>query len=178
MIKVGAHEYATMGDAAFAAELDGTSFDIGGGYLVSANALHGWSESDWDTLPGYKLPIYVATPGLTGHMEALSAVRQLHVLGVPEGKRVALDMETRVDKTYVASFGEILNHEGYGVWVYGSASSVFGNPVLQGYWVADYKGIGPFMYADHTGIRATQYQSGPRYDSSLVKPWTLRELWK
>lgn len=177
MITVHGEEYATMVDAAYAKNLDGTSADIGGGYLLSANAFHGWAKADWDTLPGYKLPFYVATPGQAGHVEALSAVAQLKTLKVPSGCRIGLDMETRVDAAYVQNFGDVVNHEGYRVMVYGSADSVFRNPVLQGYFVADYAGIGPFMY-DHPGVRGTQYASGPRYDSSLVKPWILPELWR
>ena len=50
-------------------------------------------------------------------------------------------------------------------------SSVFSIPRLNGYWVADYAGIGPFMY-DHRHVRATQYATGPDYDSSTVRDWT------
>ena len=48
---------------------------------------------------------------------------------------------------------------------------MFSNPPLNGWWVAFYAGIGPFM-VDHPDVRATQYANGDLYDSSTVKPWT------
>ena len=67
---------------------------------------------------------------------------------------------------------------GFYVWVYGSASTVFGNPECDGYWVADYAGRGPFMYP-HKMVKATQYDNGTNYDSSLVKYWQFYwRLWK
>jgi hypothetical protein len=167
-------DWATMGDAAFAANLDGTKFDIAGGYLSSPDDLHTWSRADWEGVPGYKLPIWVA--GFAGRQEAESCLTQCEDMKVPAGKTVALDMETRVDITYVSAFGAIMQHHGFKVWVYGSASSVFGNPQLNGYWVADYAGVGPFMYS-HMGVRATQWTDGAKYDQSTVKPWELENLW-
>lgn len=167
-------KWATMGDAAFAANLDGTNFTAVAGYLSSPDDLHTWSKGDWDGVPGYKLPIWVG--GMAGRQEAESCLVQLDALHVPAGKTVALDLEGRVDITYVAAFGAIMQHHGYKVWVYGSADTVFENPQLNGYWVADYAGIGQFMYA-HPGTRATQWTDGAKYDQSTVKPWELENLW-
>lgn len=167
--------WATMGDAEFPTNLNGTSFQIVGGYLVSPEAANPWDEADWRALPGYKLPIFVAN--FNGRLDAESALGQLESLGVPKGCVVAYDMETRQDVTCVASFGAVMQHHSYKVWVYGSASTVFGNPKLNGYWVADYAGIGPFMYR-HPGTRATQWTDGPKFDQSTVKPWELSNLWK
>ena len=55
---------------------------------------------------------------------------------MPKYVYTAVDMENRVDGTYVEHFGETLQDAGYKIFVYGSASSVFGNPLLNGYWVA------------------------------------------
>jgi len=65
----------------------------------------------------------------------------------------------------------VLHAAGYKVWVYGSASTVFSNPGLNGYWVADYASIWPFMY-NHSGVRATQYAPGEYYGSFSIKDWT------
>jgi hypothetical protein len=83
-------------------------------------------------------------------------------------------METRVDRTYLEHFGGVLHNAGYKVWVYGSASTVFGNHALDGFWVASYAGRGPFMYdaGSTVEVRATQYQPGDKWDSSTVKAWT------
>lgn len=169
-------EYWTMGDAAFVHNLDGTSFGIGAGYYGGPNAFHIWAPPDWQQLPGYKLPIWVG--GNDGDKEGKTALNVLHNLKVTPGSYTALDMETRVDKTYVRAFADIVTQE-YRVMVYGSASSVFGNPDYNGYWVADYAGIGPFMY-DHPDTRMTQYASGRKFDSSLVKKWIVDDglLWQ
>jgi hypothetical protein len=170
-------DYATMGDAAFPQGLDGTDFNAVAGYLPAVNALHGWTDSDWRRIPGPKLPIWVAAFGnKSGLRDAEATLTDLLRLGVPKGKIVALDMETSVDRTYVAAYGAVLQHNGYKVWVYGAASTVFDNPQLNGYWVADYAGIGPFMYR-HPGTRATQWTDGAKYDQSTVKPWVLADFW-
>lgn len=166
-------DWLTMGDAAFPQNLDGTSFDIVGGYLASPNALNAWTRNDWRPIPGPKLPIYVAN--FNGRIDAENALLELATLDVPKGKVVAYDMETRIDVTCVASFGAVMQHHGYKVWVYGSASTVFGNPQLNGYWVADYLRT-PFMYS-HPGVRATQWTDGPKFDQSTVKRWEASNLW-
>jgi len=162
-----------MGDAEFAVNLNGTNFDAVGGYLYSPMAANPWSSSDWHPIPGPKLPIFVAT--WNGRADAESALSQLGELGVKPGAIVAYDMETRVDVTTVAGFGAIMNHHGYLVWTYGSASTLFDNPQLNGYWVADYL-YAPYMYS-HPGVRATQWTDGDKYDQSTVKRWELAHMW-
>jgi hypothetical protein len=169
-------EWASMGDAEFPQNLDGTAFDAVGGYLPAANAAHGWTNADWAGIRGPKLPIWVAPFGSkSGLKDAEATLLSVDSLHIPKGMVIALDMETSVDVTYVAAYGAIMQHHGYKVWVYGSASSVFGNPQLNGYWVADYIRT-PFMYA-HMGTRATQWTDGARYDQSTVKQWELVNLW-
>jgi len=159
-----------MRDSAFATNIDKAWQGAVGGYYGGPNAFNVWSSEDWKRFePNRKLPIWVA--GQNGHDEGQHAVRALHALGVPGHVYTAVDMENRVDKTYVEHFGEALQDAGYKIFVYGSASSVFSNPRFNGYWVADYAGKGPFMY-DHPHVRATQYATGPKYDSSTVRDWT------
>jgi len=160
---------------------------------------HIWSAEEWGRFGTAhsglkKLPIWVAAPAVHAHAarvgfnvadlpspaaadmalsadaEAWTALRRLYALGVPKGSPVVWDMETAVASTYLRTVGAVLEWGGYLPWVYGSASTVFDNPPLHGYWVADYAGKGPFMF-DHPEVRATQYASGPAVDSSTVKPW-------
>jgi hypothetical protein len=161
-----------MRDAAYATGIgDGWDGAVAG-YYGGPLAYHVWLAQDWRLFPTQrKLPIWVA--GFNGAEEGVTAVGALRELGVPAGVWTAVDMEIRVDKTYLEHFGAVMAASGYKVWVYGSADTVFMNPPLSGYWVADYAGIGPFMY-ERAGaeVRATQYASGPEYDSSTVKAWT------
>ncbi len=159
-----------MRDAAFAANISQSWTGAVAGYYGGPNAYNVWSPGDWQRFPGNrKLPIWVG--GLDGPGEGQNAVAALRALGVPQRVYTAVDMEGRVDETYLNNFAAVLNSAGYKVWVYGSASTVFSNPGLNGYWVADYAGIGAFMH-DHAQVRATQYAPGQQYDSSTVKDWT------
>jgi hypothetical protein len=157
-----------MRDAAFAANIPADWGGAVAGYYGGPQAYHVWPRSDWGRFKGNrKLPIWVA--GLNGGDEGVAAVQALKELGVPRRVWTAVDMEARTDKTYLEAFGAVLGKAGYKVWVYGSASTVFANPALDGYWVADYAGRGAFNYA---GARATQYASGQQWDSSAVRWWT------
>lgn len=164
-------DYPRMYDAAFAEDLVQVPDAAYAGYYGGPLAYHVWDTQDWVPLAGErKLPIWVA--GYDGIGEGLAAARALRALEVPKRVYTAVDMEGRVDRDYLAHFGQILGDAGYRVWVYGSADTVFSNPALSGYWVADYAGEGAFMY-DHPQVRATQYVPGELYDSSTVKPWTF-----
>lgn len=163
-----------MRDAAYAASLDGW-WGVVAGYLGGPQALNTWTPADWARFPhNRKLAIWVG--GDDGHTDALTALEALHRLRVPRGSVVVADMETRVSAAFLARFSAPLWHFGYRVWVYGSASTVFLNPALDGYWVADYTGT-PHMYR-HPKVRATQYEAGPGFDSSLIKRRAVRHLWR
>lgn len=174
--------YLKMADAAFAANIP-PGFDIAGGYYGGPEAYHVWTPDDWGRFPGYKVPIWVG--GYAGVNEGIAAVRTLGILGVPQHKGLvtALDMETRVDKTYVNHFGAVLQSHGYRVWVYGSVAMAMQDPQLNGYWLADYfEGADPERQAEvliaQSGVRAVQYAAGALYDESIVKPWTSEVMWK
>lgn len=146
-----------------------------GGYFGGPRALNIWRTWQWGWFPhNRKLPIWVA--GLDGTGEAYAALDELAKLGVPRGRRIAVDMETRVDKSYLTNFGAVMDTAGMLTMVYGSASTVFHNPELHGYWVASYAGIGPFMYL-HEAVRMTQYEPGPGEDKSTAHQWVLDEMW-
>jgi hypothetical protein len=161
-----------MRDSAFASNINPDWTGAVGGYYGGPDAFNVWSPGDWKQFHrNRKLPIWVG--GLAGAGEAKDAIAALRDLGVPKSVYTVLDMEGRVDKTYVENFGQALQAAGYKVWVYGQASTVFSNPRLNGYWVADYADKGPFMY-DHRHVRATQYAAGQEYDSSTVRDWTYK----
>ena len=168
--------YVHMADAAYAQNIP-PGFQVAAGYFGGPNAYHVWPEADWGRFPGCKLPIWVA--GLDGNEEGLEAVAALKRLGVPGGNLIAVDMETRVDKTYVANFGEVVRGQGYFVWVYGSAGTVEQNPALNGYWLADYV-LNPLPVIQAVGVRAVQWAAdlAPGYDASLVKQWTTAHMWQ
>lgn len=164
-----------MRDSAFASNIGPWPGAVAG-YVGGPNAYNVWSASDWEAFSSNrKLPIWVA--GDNGDDEGTACIAALKTLGVPSGVPVVADMETRVDKTYLEHFGATLGQAGYKTWVYGSAATVFNNPQLNGYWVADYRGSGPFMYS-HTGVRATQWQASETFDSSIVKWYQYYRLWR
>lgn len=172
-------------DAAYATSIDPATWDRAvAGYYGGPGAYHVWEPGDWKRFTRHKkLPIWVpATGDKNGTADGHAAVAALAALGVPAHVWTVLDMELMVDRTYVEAFGRVLNAAGYKVWVYGSASTVFKNPQLDGYWVADYKEIGAYMYktAGNVEIRATQYASpgtgsGGPWDSSTVAEFTFHE---
>lgn len=171
--------YAHMADAAYAPNIP-PGFEVVAGYYGGPETYHQWAPRDWSLFPGYKLPIWVG--GLGAPEEAHQAVAELQALGVPPGSLTVADMETRVDKTYLEKFWAILNEAGYKVWVYGSASTLFSNPPLNGYWVADYTNNMTLIFnlMQAPSVRAVQYSADmpPGYDASLVKVWTEGEMWK
>jgi hypothetical protein len=158
-------------DSAFAASISPSWTGAVGGYYGGPDAFNVWAPRDWAPFHrNRKLPIWVG--GQDGPGEAKQAIAALHHLDVPTRVYTALDMEDRVDDLYVNNFGQAMQAAGYKVWVYGQASTVFGNPRLNGYWVADFADKGPFMY-HHRHVRATQYAEGENYDSSTVRDWTF-----
>jgi hypothetical protein len=167
-----------MRDAAMAGNI-GLPFDGAiAGYLAGGDPYHPWTPLDWDKFPrNRKLPIFVQTNAAGAHpwTDADGVVRQLVDLNVPKGCYTVLDLDGAVAPDYVEGYGDALHLAGYKTWVYGSISTLFRNPPLNGYWAADYRGAGPFMVpADH--VRATQYAdpntgSGGDWDSSTILDW-------
>ena len=156
------------------------------GYRVVAGYIggdtpHVWTEAEWRRFGRlHKLPIWVRSNPreVNAEADAFGALQRLYELRAPRGITVAIDLETAVDAPYVRKFHSVMRWAGFHVWVYGSASTVFGNPAVDGYWVADWAGKGPFMYP-HRMVKATQYANGPNYDSSLVKHWQYDwRLWR
>lgn len=147
------------------------------GYYGGPRAFNAWTKSEWELFPGnYKIPIWVG--GKNGTEEGASAVGVLRTLGVPKGCVTLLDMEARVDKTYVSNFGRVLQESGYKVWVYGSTSTLFSNPELNGYAPAYPNGIRALY--NHPGVRMTQWEFGSTYDDDVIRKWvyTADTIWR
>lgn len=149
---------------------------------------HIWSANDWKKFGSRKkYPMFVGTPavGLPGNpeVEAFECMEALYTIGCDPGHVVGLDMETAVQPGYVNKFYHVLNTFGYFLWVYGSKATVFGNPVCNGYDVADWTGQEHFAVAPgNAAVRATQYangtQSGIGADLRVIRPWQWRfRLW-
>lgn len=173
-----------MRDAAYADNIPTSWTGAVAGYLntrPNGDPAHPWSPANWQKFKGNrKLPIFVQSfPAQADPVsDAWAALKALEALGVPAGKgiRTALDLETAVAPKYVTAYGAILKWAGFYVHPYGSASTIFGNPPLSGYWVADYTGV-PFEFA-HSEVRMTQYTNNPpasKYDSSAVKLWVYAD---
>lgn len=174
----------TMWDASSPPATAPGGYDAAAGY-IGGNTPHVWTVPEWKRLGGLpKLPIWVRSnpAGHTGHDDGFAALEQLYTIGCPRGSTIALDLETAIAQAYVISFNQVMTWAGFYVWVYGSRSTVFGNPACAGYWVADYTGqahmvIGP-------AVRATQYAAevivpGGRVDQSVVRRWSWRwRLWR
>jgi hypothetical protein len=148
---------------------------------IGGDTPHVWTEAEWHRFRKLrKLPIWVrSNPAqVDARDDAFRALERLFELRVPRHTTVVMDLETSVDDSYVRTFHRVMRWAGFYAWVYGSASTVFRNPEADGYFVADYANKGPFLYR-HKMVKATQYDNGIHYDSSLVKFWQYYwRLWK
>ena len=113
----------------------------------------------------YWLPVWVRsnpTPAQAGP-DAAAMRTWLARNGAPKGTATALDLETAVTPAYVNDYGGSMHAAGYKVLPYGSRSTLFSNPKLDGYFVADPGAVG--MYP---GSVATQYAYDGAYDLSWI----------
>jgi hypothetical protein len=161
----------------------GTAAAIAG--YIGGDTPYVWTAQDWARFTVPKLPIWVYCPSFPdidgGVMEGFRALVGLQRLGVPAGHPVCIDMEARWDPNYVDAFTEVMNLAQYWCVVYGSASTVFNNPVRGGYWVADWPQDGappvPHMYP-RAGVIATQFGSWTSVDVSVITSTLLGQLWR
>lgn len=158
--------------------------DAGGvaGY-IGGDTPHVWTRAEWHRfgkLP--KLPIFVRSNEGAPISDAGVALMRLRQIGARPGCAVALDLETRVDPPYVTEFGSVLQFFGYRVLPYGSISTIFRNPPLNGYWIAHYTGNTPPQTPLTGKIRGLQYadaqETGVPWDVSEFKPWQLDHFWR
>lgn len=167
-------------DAEFADNIGNDWKGVVAGYFGGPNAANVWAIPAWIPFHNVpKLPIWVS--GFDGDEDGEKALEALAALGVPPGKHIpiAIDMETRIDRTYVTKFGQLLQSAEFRVIIYGSKSTVFENPRLNGYWVADWLTSGFPHMVPELGVRGTQYAHDlpPGFDASLWKEWFVRTMW-
>lgn len=110
----------------------------------------------------YWLPVWVRSNPSQANalLDANQTLQWLIAHNAPPGIAVVLDLETAADFTYVSQYGTVLRSAGFKVWPYGSKSTLFSNPAVDGYFVADPTGV------DHlvTGTIATQFYGNGSYD--------------
>jgi hypothetical protein len=101
---------------------------------------HVWTDEEIAALVArFRLPCWVRSnpTSFSPVTDAQVFLVWLKAHGAPAGSTTVLDLETAVDAPYVTTFGYILNHAGFYVLPYGSSSTLFRNPVLNGYFVAE-----------------------------------------
>lgn len=162
------------------------------GYLGKAGATpHVWTRTQWNMFNGLKkLPIW--TPDLSRDLNSVDAqadaesiLWRCYTLGIPQGSPIAIDLETKVFPSYCTALSSYVRYFGYRVWLYGSASTVFRNPVNKNsqngankYWVAEYHEPRKAYMYDHPDVAATQWTDGPEVDQSTVKEWEYHHALK
>lgn len=129
---------------------------------------HPWTDTEIAAQKArWRLPCWVRSNpqqvNVQGDIDGFVAWLQAH--GVPKGSATLLDLETAVDAAYVNAFGAGLHAAGYLVLPYGSLSTIFGNPALDGVFTAHYTGAQHFC----PGTIGTQWID----DTMLGKPWDL-----
>jgi len=165
-------------DAAYAGAITGGPYDGVAFYLPGGDAYHPWPIADVHARPErYRLPVWVRSDpqAVAPITDATACLHALESYGVPAGALVALDSETSIDPTWVASFVGVLNGAGYRVIDYGSQSSVFGNRNPDGYyWGADWTDVIHLASGDDI----TQYANFSNQDldvaSSALPFWDTR----
>lgn len=136
---------------------------------AGGDATHVWTDAEIAAQTArYRVPCWVRSnpQQADGAADATQLVSWLAAHRAPEETLVMLDLETAVDPVYAGTFGSVMHAWGYKVAPYGSTSTLFRNPQLDGYWPADYTGT-PHLYP-HPGVIATQYLRGLSFDMSVI----------
>lgn len=160
-------------------------FYIGERLPIRTPTPHIWDRNQINRLPKGigKYPMFVGTPAIgesgDAETEALECLKALKHVECPLGKVVGLDLELAVAPAYVTAFGGVLNHFGMRVWVYGSLSTVFRNPRLNGYDPADWTGLPHVVAGAHATQWASAGQLGTTYDARSIRFWQFkRHIWR
>ena len=140
------------------------------GYIGGATP-HVWTLPEWERFSAYRqLPIWVKAGSGTPLSQARQAATKAAGMGwrpfATHRRWIVLDMETWDDPPFVSDFAVTLHKQGFGCLVYGSASSVYGNPHADGYWVADWDGI-PTL-ENFPDIKIHQYADNVPWDGGAV----------
>lgn len=158
------------------------------GFMVYAGgaAEHVWTDAEIHAAALHyeeAVPVWVYAQGRDGKADGIAFDAWLKAHFVGQTALVLLDMETDVDLPYVQAFEQQLTNP---LDLYGSTSTLFNNPEVDGWWPADPTGS-PHLYA-HPNVDGTQYAwyglqqtTGP-WDLSLVRPgihlWNVRQPYR
>lgn len=108
---------------------------------IGGDTPHVWTDAELieqEHLSTYGLPCFVRSnpPGPGVAPDLHDCLRWLYNHNVPRGSSVLLDLETAIARSYVLPFGYGLNQAGYKCLVYGSRSTLYRNPKMDGYFDA------------------------------------------
>lgn len=132
-----------------------TGYDVCGFYL-GGRTPHAWSAQQVDVQPErWRAPFWLADPNRPADSQGADIAAALEALHAPPGSIYFLDMETLIAPTLVNDIAGVTHAAGYRCGVYGSESTVFGNPPRAGYFVARYDGIAALY--EHPHALAKQY---------------------
>lgn len=112
--------------------------DVVAFYGPDGDQEHAWPTGDIVVQKArYRLPIFVrSNPGVVPvATDVDNFASWLRTIGCPKGSLTVLDLETAVAPSYVTTYGIVLKSAGYLTAPYGSSSTLYRNPVLNGYWV-------------------------------------------
>lgn len=161
-------------------------------YAGGSSATHAWTQAELDRaahLP--RLPVWVPTPGhedphaVADQLLAWLAGHKVPQLADQCGHHtfVMWDMETgkEPDAAWLNRAADRVAAHGYRNLVYGSISTLFGQPARSGYIVANPTGR-PHFY-QHPEVEGTQYAwnvkvPGGTIDQDLFSVRVLRQLWQ
>jgi hypothetical protein len=112
--------------------------DVVAFYGPGGDQLNVWTQQEIEAQPArFRLPIFVRSNPLqaSAYADAGNFLAWLRQINAPPCA-VVLDLETAVAPSYVTAFGGVVKGAGYDILPYGSSSTLFKNPVLDGYFVA------------------------------------------
>lgn len=158
-------------------------------YFGGSSATRAWTTDELDHVKALKLrilPVWVPTPGSDNPRAAAEGlIQRLHDESVPAGVHVMWDMETgkEPDAAWLNRAADTVAAAGWLNLVYGSTSTLFGQPPRDGYVVADWAvPRQPHLYG-RAHVRATQFANdvslpdGHKIDQSVITHDLLAELW-
>ncbi len=165
-------------------------------YAGGSSAAHAWTEQELALVAHLpRLPVWVPTPGVDDPLQAAAGFAAwLKAHQVPalnragEHTRVMWDLETgrEPDPQWLNRAADHLGQLA-GVWnlVYGSVSTLFGQPQRAGYVVADFPqppAAGQLHLYQRPGVVATQYSAevpvpGGVIDEDVFTAELARQIW-
>jgi hypothetical protein len=114
---------------------------IGVAGYIGGDAEHVWTLEEWQRFHLLRvLPIWVADVAASPQGQAAQAAQAARGLGwrahARQRRAIVLDMETSTNGMFVRDFANDLHGEGFDCFPYGSDSSIYADPEMDGYWVA------------------------------------------